>query len=299
MTQAPPAKRPVLRFAPSPNGHLHLGHALSALLNLEMARKCGGTMLLRIEDIDRVRCTPKLEKQMLEDLEWIGFEWDSTPRRQSEHFAEYRERLDQLEKLNLLYPSFATRAQLRELSTADNAAQPWPRDPDGAPFNPASEKVMDAQERHQRIGRGDDFALRLDLQKALHSIRDDLVWSETGPGPDAQPRTITANPAAWGDFVIARKDTPTSYHLSCVHDDERQGITTIVRGQDLFHPTSVHRLLQELLGLPAPQYFHHKLVLDAEGKKLSKSRASTAIRHLRESGTTPAQLRQMIGLDMP
>ncbi len=299
MTQEQAASHPIFRFAPSPNGLLHLGHALSALLNLEMARKSGGLMLLRIEDIDRVRCTTRLENMMLEDLEWIGFEWDSAPRRQSEHFGEYRERLDQLEKAGLLYPSFATRAQLRQLSLISNDGALWPRDPDGSPFNPSSEKGIGLAERKLRILQGEDFSLRLDTGKAVAAAGKALFWLETGQNRALPAKVVTANPAAWGDVILARKDTPASYHLACVHDDAQQGITHVVRGLDLFHATSVHRLLQELFALPVPTYHHHRLVLAQDGRKLSKSRSDTALRHLREAGVSVDEIRQMLGLDPP
>jgi glutamyl-Q tRNA(Asp) synthetase len=290
----PDQQRPVFRFAPSPNGRLHLGHALSALLNLKMARESGGRMLLRIEDIDRVRCTPKLEAMMLEDLEWIGFEWDEPPRRQSEHFDEYKAALDELRERELVYPAFLSRSAVKAL-TAANAA--WPADPDGAPLYPHVERALSHGERDKRIAAGEDFALRLDMDKALEAAPGLLEWSESGSGPDLETGNIVARPGKWGDVILGRKDTPASYHLACVMDDALQGVTHVVRGTDLFHATSVHRLLQALLRLPAPLYHHHRLILGSDGRKLSKSRAGTALGALRESGSTPADIRRLIGLE--
>lgn len=293
MTQVQSAKRPVFRFAPSPNGRLHLGHALSALLNLKMAREAGGVMLLRIEDIDRVRCTPKLEALMLADLEWIGFEWDAPPRRQSEHFDEYRAALDGLEERALVYPAFMSRGQIK----AHAAAHPhWPKDPEGAPLYPGNERGLTRVEQQGRMAGAEDFARRLDMSRAIAETGRDLRWEETGNGPDGETGTQIADPSAWGDVMLGRKEVPASYHLSCVLDDALQGVTHVVRGADLFHATSVHCLLQELLVLPRPVYHHHRLVLGPDGRKLSKSRADTALGHLREAGATPQDVRRMIGL---
>jgi glutamyl-Q tRNA(Asp) synthetase len=291
MTQA--NECPVFRFAPSPNGRLHLGHALSALLNLKMARESGGRMLLRIEDIDRVRCTPRLEAMMLDDLRWIGFEWDEPPRRQSEHFEEYRAALDDLRRRGLVYPAFLSRSAIKALTAVDPA---WPADPDGAPHYPLTERALSAHERDARIAAGEDFALRLFMDRAMEAATQPLQWAESGRGPDGETGDVPARPRQWGDVILGRKDTPASYHLACVLDDALQGVTHVVRGTDLFHATSVHRLLQVLLGLPAPQYHHHRLVLGSDGRKLSKSRADTALGSLREGGATPADIRAMIGL---
>ncbi|HWK94154.1 MAG TPA: tRNA glutamyl-Q(34) synthetase GluQRS [Pseudolabrys sp.] len=282
---------PVFRFAPSPNGYLHLGHALSALLNAEAARAAGGRMLLRIEDIDGARCRPEYEAAIDEDLAWLGVTWEQPVRRQSEHFADYRAALARLEAMGLIYPSFESRAEIASLVAA---REPWPRDPDGAPLYPGAAKLMPAHERARRIGAGEPYALRLDMQKALAQVTGKLTWSESGDGATGD---IAADPAAWGDVVLARKDTPASYHLAVVVDDALQGVTDIVRGLDLFHATSVHRLLQSLLGLPAPRYRHHRLILDADGRKLSKSTAATALRELRAQGLTPSDIRRRVGLD--
>jgi glutamyl-Q tRNA(Asp) synthetase len=294
MKQAPNAKAPVFRFAPSPNGLLHLGHAYSALLNLKLARASGGRMLLRIEDIDEVRCTRELEARMLQDLEWLGFEWDEPPRRQSEHFDIYAAALDRLRQQGLIYPSFVTRSQLRALSNLGLDGRPWPSDPDGAPFNPAEERRLGEGEQHRRMAGGEDHALRLMMAEAFAKTGGNIAWSETGGG---RAETIAADPLAWGDVVLARKDAPASYHLACVCDDGLQGVTHVVRGMDLFLQTAIHRLLQELLGVAVPTYHHHRLILAEDGRKLSKSRNDTSVRSLRENGVSPSEIRRAIGLE--
>lgn len=291
---------PVFRFAPSPNGYLHLGHALSALLNAEMARAAGGRLLLRIEDIDATRCRPEYEAAIYEDLTWLGITWETPVRRQSEHYDDYRGALAKLQAMGLVYPSFESRAEIAALVAARETqsafTSPWPRDPDGAPLYPGTAKAMPAAERTRRIASGAPYALRLDMAAAL-AHAGALTWQETGGGPAGETGTIAANPAVWGDVVLARKDTPTSYHLAVVTDDAAQGVTDVVRGCDLFHATAVHRLLQTLLGLPAPRYHHHRLILDDAGGKLSKSTQATALRELRAQGVTPADIRRRVGLD--
>jgi glutamyl-Q tRNA(Asp) synthetase len=287
---------PVFRFAPSPNGYLHLGHALSALLNADMARAKGGRLLLRIEDIDAVRCRSEYETAIHEDLAWLGVEGEKPVWRQSEHSDDYRAALIQLESMGLIYPSFESRAEIARLVAGHEADGPWPRDPDGAPHYPGDAKNVSSTERKRRMDAGELYALRLDMHAAL-ARAGSLSWVETGAGPAGDTGVVTADPAAWGDLVLARKETPTSYHLAVVLDDAAQGITDIVRGCDLFYATAVHRLLQSLLGLPQPCYHHHRLVLDAEGKKLSKSTQATGLRELRAGGATPADIRQLVGLD--
>ena len=286
---------PVFRFAPSPNGHLHLGHALSALLNADMAKAAGGRLLLRIEDIDETRCRPDYEAGIYEDLAWLGIAWEQPVRRQSEHYGDYRAALARLEMQGLIYPSFESRAEVAALVAARDAKSPWPRDPDGAPLYPGNAKTMLAAERQKLMSSGQPYALRLDMQAAL-TRSGSLTWTETGAGPLGETGVISADPAAWGDVVLARKETPTSYHLAVVVDDAAQDVTDVARGRDLFHATSVHRLLQALLGLPAPRYHHHRLVLDADGKKLSKSTAATGLRELRAKGVSPAETRRLVGL---
>jgi glutamyl-Q tRNA(Asp) synthetase len=287
---------PVFRFAPSPNGFLHLGHALSALLNADMARAAGGRLLLRIEDIDATRCRPEYETAIYEDLTWLGLRWEEPVRRQSEHYGDYRAALMKLEAMGLVYPSFESRTDIARLLAGREQQGSWLRDPDGAPLYPGRAKAMPAGERTRRMASGEPYALRLDMPAALARVGS-LTWTETGAGPAGETGAIAADPAAWGDVILARKDTPTSYHLAVVVDDAAQAITDVVRGRDLFHATSVHRLLQTLLGLPQPRYHHHRLILDADGKKLSKSTSATGLRELRARGLKPADIRRLVGLD--
>jgi glutamyl-Q tRNA(Asp) synthetase len=283
---------PVFRFAPSPNGYLHLGHALSALLNFDHARRTGGRLLLRIEDIDATRCRPEFEAAVYEDLGWLGITWEIPVRRQSEHLAEYHQTVEKLIAQGLVYPSFESRAEIARLVTEREANAPWPRDPDGAPLYPGTAKLLKPDERARLLASGVPYALRLDMAAACARIGD-LGWIEQGEGPGG---VVAARPQDWGDVILARKETPTSYHLSVVIDDALQGVTDVVRGRDLFWSTSVHRLLQRLLGLPQPAYRHHRLVLDSEGRKLAKSTAATALRELRAGGATPADIRRLVGL---
>jgi glutamyl-Q tRNA(Asp) synthetase len=285
---------PVFRFAPSPNGYLHLGHALSALVNFDMARAAGGRLLLRIEDIDETRCRPEYEQAILEDLTWLGIEWERPVRRQSRHLDDYRAALANLEQQGLLYPSFESRAEIAALVAERDQAGAWPRDPDGAPLYPGNAKSLSLDQRKHRIEAGDRYALRLDMAAAI-ARAGAIAWMETGQGSSGETGPVPASPAAWGDVILARKETPTSYHLSVVVDDALQGVTHVVRGQDLYFATGVHRLLQALLGLPVPTYHHHRLLLDADGKKLSKSTRSTGLRELRAQGTTPAEIHRMVG----
>jgi len=286
---------PVFRFAPSPNGYLHLGHAFSALINHDMASAAGGRLLLRIEDIDAARCRPQFEAAIFEDLGWLGVTWEANVWRQSEHLETYRAALERLEAQGLIYPSFESRAEIVRLVAEREQEAPWPRDPDGAPLYPGDAKHLARAECDKRIASGAPFTLRLDMQRALTQAGA-LEWQETGRGPAGETGTIAAAPQAWGDVVLARKETPTSYHLAVVVDDALQGITHVVRGEDLFRSTSVHRLLQVLLGLPAPTYHHHSLILDAAGNKLSKSTQATGLRELRAQGVTPGELRKLVGL---
>jgi glutamyl-Q tRNA(Asp) synthetase len=283
----------VFRFAPSPNGYLHLGHALSALRNFDLARAAGGRFLLRIEDIDAARCRPDYEQAIYDDLAWLGITWEQPVRRQSAHFDEYGAALARLDAMGLVYPSFESRGEIARLVAARETHAPWPRDPDGAPLYPGDARALAPSERRRRMEAGDPYALRLDMAAAI-ARTGALSWGETGA--ESEAGSVAAAPQMWGDVVLARKETPTSYHLAVVVDDARQGVTHVVRGQDLFWSTSVHRVLQALLDLPAPSYHHHRLILDAEGKKLSKSTRATALRALRESGATAADIRRMVGL---
>jgi glutamyl-Q tRNA(Asp) synthetase len=236
---------------------------------------------LRIEDIDRDRCRPDYEQAIYDDLGWLGVRWERPVRRQSDHLADYRAALDRLAQQGLVYPSFESRAEIAQAARG--------RDPDGAPLYSGAAKALPAVERERRISAGEPYALRLDMDTAIARVGS-LTWDESG-------NKVAANPAAWGDVVLARKDVATSYHLSVVVDDALQGVTHVVRGRDLYDSTGVHRLLQALLGLPAPAYHHHRLVLDADGRKLSKSTRATGLRELRAGGKTPADIRAMIGLD--
>ncbi|CAL80110.1 putative Glutamyl-tRNA synthetase, class Ic [Bradyrhizobium sp. ORS 278] len=286
---------PVFRFAPSPNGYLHLGHAYSALLNVQRARETGGRLLLRIEDIDPTRCRPEYEQAITEDLAWLGIAWEQPVRRQSLHLAAYGAALERLQDMGLVYPSFESRAEIARLVAQRGVEGNWPQDPDGAPLYPGAAKAMSATRRAELMSSGLPYALRLDMEAAVVRAGG-LSWVEVGCGPNGESGTIEATPAVWGDVILARKETPTSYHLSVVVDDALQGVTEVVRGQDLFHATSVHRLLQVLLGLPAPAYRHHQLIRDDMGHKLSKSTQATALRTLRAEGVSPAEIRHRIGL---
>lgn len=297
------ADTPIFRFAPSPNGELHLGHAYSALLNAKMARRRDGRLLLRIEDIDTTRCTPQFEEGIYRDLEWLGVEWDTPVRRQSRHFDDYADALQRLTRDGLVYPAFMSRGEIRGWIAERDGAD-WPRDPDGAPHYPPLEKALSPKERARRIESGAPYAWRLDMQQALDAAGAGLAWHELTAGDDAagvapvnETKAVAASPSRWGDVVLARKETPTSYHLSVVVDDALQGVTHVVRGLDLYEATSVHRLLQRLLGLPAPTYHHHRLILDPDGRKLSKSARDTGLRQLREAGMTPGDIRRLVGFE--
>ncbi|MGN8171056.1 tRNA glutamyl-Q(34) synthetase GluQRS [Agrobacterium sp. 22117] len=291
---SPIRQNPVFRFAPSPNGPLHLGHALSAFLNHEMAVAQGGLFLLRIEDIDLTRCTPAFEQGIYQDLRWLGLTWEEPVRRQSEHFLEYRAALDRLIEMGLVYPAFMSRGEIKAfVSEYESAGRSWPRDPDGAPLYPPLDKERGPQEVKALLASGAKHAWRLNMDRALAQLSDPLVWLELGQGREI---SIKADPAAWGDVVLSRSDAPSSYHLSVVIDDALQGVTKVVRGLDLFHATSVHRLLQALLDLPVPEYHHHRLILGPDGRKLSKSEGSTGLAVLRDAGCTLLDIRRFVGL---
>jgi glutamyl-Q tRNA(Asp) synthetase len=286
---------PVFRFAPSPNGYLHLGHAFSAMLNADLTRESGGRFLLRIEDIDPTRCRAEFEDAIDQDLAWLGLTWEKPVRRQSAHFADYRDALEKLTALGLVYPAFESRAEIAHLIKQNEAEAPWPRDPDGTPLYPGTARALPPDERERLLRSGVPYALRLDMAAAC-ARSGELSWRECGEGPQGETGTVAARPEAWGDVIIARKETPTSYHLAVVVDDGLQGVTEVVRGQDLFWSTSVHRLLQQLLGLPPPVYRHHRLIRDAAGQKLSKSTEATGLRELRTGGATPAEIRRRVDL---
>ena len=286
-------RTPVLRFAPSPNGLLHLGHAYSALLNSDLARRMGGRLLLRIEDIDLARSQPRYVEAIFEEVRWLGLSWEEPVRRQSEHFADYQVAAAKLESMGLLYPCFASRTGI------EAAAGPAPKtDPDGALLYPGLWRGADHAEVDRRRQSGEPFALRLDLARALEIIGKPLVWSRFDPSAPSRLRQHQADPIRWGDAVIVRKETPTSYHLSVVVDDALQGVSHVVRGADLEAATGLHRLLQALLGLPQPVYHHHGLVSDPHGRKLSKSLGDTSLAQLRRDGATPQDVRRLVGLEI-
>jgi glutamyl-Q tRNA(Asp) synthetase len=298
MASTPPESRePVLRFAPSPNGRLHLGHALSALTNEALALRFGGRLLLRIEDIDLARCRPDFVAAIMADLDWLGIRFERPVRHQSQHFDDYRHALGVLSARGLVYPCFCSRQDIRRDVAAWQAAsgQPWPVDPDGAPLYLGRCRAISPAEARDRIAAGEPHVLRLDLQAALASAGDGLGYRMfDGEGHEFG---IPVDPARWGDIVLARKEVPTSYHLSVVVDDALQGVTHVVRGQDLDAATDIHVLLQRLLGLPTPRYHFHPLLLDEDGRKLAKSRASTSLDELRAAGATPSDIRRRLGFD--
>jgi glutamyl-Q tRNA(Asp) synthetase len=284
------AKR-VFRFAPSPNGYLHLGHAFSALLNHEMALASNGAFLLRIEDIDKERCRPEFERAIYDDLRWLGLDWEVPVRQQSQHFDDYADALQRLERRGLLYPCFCSRSDVMHAVT-DHLD--WPRDPDGSPLYPGTCKHLPLTERRRRLSEGRPAAYRLDLDAALVEVDRTIGWREYGSG--AEGREVDAEPELWGDAVLARKDVPASYHIAVVVDDALQSVTNIVRGEDLFMATSLHRLLQVLLDLPTPSYHHHELLRDQAGRKLSKSLRAKSLRALRQEGLTPVRVKQQLGV---
>ena len=283
------------RFAPSPNGELHLGHAYSALLNQKMAAQAGGRLLLRIEDIDVTRCPPEFEAGIFRDLEWLGLSWEQPVRRQSEHFAEYGAVLDRLIAEELVYPAFMSRGEIRAF-IAETGRRDWPRDPDGVPLYPPLDKALPVKERKRRIADNMPFAWRLDVEAAMARVTAGLSWTEFADETMSATRTVEAQPRDWGDVIVARRDVPTSYHLAVVLDDALQGASHVVRGLDLYSATGVQRLLQDLLGLPQPRYFHHRLILGPDGRKLSKSFKDTGLAALREAGMSPRDVERLVGL---
>ncbi len=266
------------RFAPSPTGRLHLGHARSALFAQD--RTEGGRFLLRIEDIDTGRCRPEYEQAIYEDLHWLGLCWEDPVRRQSDHFAEYREALDRLENLTVLYPCFCTRKDIGEAPSA-------PHGPDGAIY-PGTCRDLSRTEKESRMASGKPYALRLDTAKALRTVSGPLRWHDRARGWQE------ARPEIFGDVVLARKDTPASYHLCVALDDHLQGITLVTRGADLFEATHLHRLLQALLDCNVPEYHHHPLLLDEHGHRFAKRNSSVTLAHLRDKGVTAEQIRQQV-----
>lgn len=268
------------RFAPSPTGPLHLGHVHAALAAAGPARDSGGSYLVRLEDLDATRCTAEHADRLLDDLAWLGLNAPLPPRRQSEHLADYATSLGRLAAAELLYPCFCSRAEvLREAAQSGHA----PHTPDGGLRYPGTCRDLPAEERARRIGQGTPHVLRLRMGQAIQRAGP-LSYEERG----LDPGRITCDPARFGDVVLARRDLPASYHLAVVHDDALQGVTLVTRGVDLAPATHLHRLLQALLGLPAPAYAHHRLLLDAAGRRLAKRDGAASVATLRKAGLTPA-----------
>lgn len=272
----------ITRFAPSPSGLLHAGHAYSALFAEQAAQRDDGRLLLRIEDIDFTRCKAEYEQAIYEDLAWLGLEWEKPVRRQSEHLDEYAAAIENLRQRGLVYPCFCTRKDiLAEIEQAGAA----PHGP-GELLYPGICRELSDDERESRIENGEEFALRLDLEKALEKTAgEELIWHDRKKGQQkAQPELL-------GDAVLARKDIRTSYHLAVVLDDALQEISLVTRGDDLFEATHLHRLLQALLGLPVPAYEHHSLIKDPEGTRMAKRKQSPSLRDLRNEGQSAEDLR--------
>ncbi len=281
------------RFAPSPTGALHLGHAFAALLAHSAARNTGGQFLLRMEDLDEGRCNACYEAAILEDLEWLGVAWDGSVRRQSERMNHYRQALEALTNQGLVYPCFCTRGDIaREIEAMASA----PQGPDG-PLYPGTCRALSPEERRARQATGPTPALRLDIARAVGALHAaELRFEETGQGPAGESGLIVVQPAVLGDVVLGRKDLGVSYHLAVVVDDADQAVSLVTRGEDLFAATHVQRLLQSLLGLPVPRYRHHALIRDAEGRRLAKRDSKRTLAALRGSGATPGDIRRQLGL---
>jgi glutamyl-Q tRNA(Asp) synthetase len=278
----------ITRFAPSPTGLLHLGHAHSALVGWTRARRESGRFLLRIDDIDTTRCRREWEVAILEDLAWLGLDWETPVRRQSEHFDDYRAALTRLRAMDLLYPCFCTRQEIAaEIAGAAGAPHLAPHGPDG-PLYPGTCRRLSDRERDARCASGIPYALRLDMGAAT-ARAGELSWRDERTGAQR------AQPELFGDVVLARKETPASYHLAVVVDDHLQGVSLVTRGEDLFAATHVHRLLQALLEIPPPVWHHHALIADEQGRRLAKRNDAQAIRTYRERGRSPEEIRALAG----
>lgn len=274
----------VTRFAPSPTGALHLGHAAAAASAFDAARDGGGRFLLRIEDIDAARCRTAFVEGIEADLRWLGLPWDGAMRMQSRHMDDYAAALAVLEGEGLLYPCFCTRGDIaREVAASGHA----PHGPDGAALYPGTCRALDAAERRARMAGGQPYARRLDMAEAVRRAGA-LSWWERGEG------LVAARPEAWGDVVLGRKDVPASYHLCVTHDDALQGVTLVTRGRDLRDATSVHRVLQALLGWPAPEYRHHALLCGPDGRRLAKRDGAATLAAMRDSGVTAAEVLRLV-----
>ena len=275
----------VTRFAPSPTGRLHRGHAFSALTAHAAARAAQGRFLLRIEDIDATRCRPEYEAAILEDLAWLDLTWEQPVRRQSEHLADYQAALERLAARGLLYRCFRTRREIAQAiaSAPHGAMETWRGGP------------VPADEEDRRLAAGETFAWRLHLDAALRALEAPLTFREEGAGPNGETGLITARPELGGDVVLARKGVGVAYHLAVTVDDALQGVTHVIRGQDLFEATHVQRLLQALLGLPEPVYRHHRLLTGPDGKRYAKRDRAQTLAELRAAGVTPQDLRAEMG----
>lgn len=283
----------VTRFAPSPTGLLHLGHALSARAGFDAARNANGRFLLRIEDIDTTRCRREFETALVEDLHFLGLRWDGLVRRQSEHLAFYAEHLERLSARGLLYPCFCSRADIAaEIAQAGGAPHdlPLPGAATNGPIYPGTCRKRSADDREQRIAAGQGYALRLDVARALQEVAEPLYFH------DATHGKVRADPLRLGDVVLGRKEIRTSYHLAVTLDDHLQGVTLVTRGEDLFEATHIHRLLQALFTLPTPDYAHHTLLQAPDGSRLAKRRGAPSLRSLREAGHSAAEIWAMAGL---
>jgi glutamyl-Q tRNA(Asp) synthetase len=280
------------RFAPSPTGLLHLGHAYAALFAAEIARASGGRFLVRLEDTDRVRSKPSFEAEILEDLRWLGLSWEEPVWRQSARAGAYLEALERLTQAGLVYPCFCTR---KDIAAEVAQAAAAPQGPDGPLYAGTCRALGDA-ERRARMDASAPFAWRLDVARAARVAGDGLSFEETGAGPQGESGVISLEPGTYGDVVLARKDGVISYHLAVVVDDAAQGVTLVTRGNDLFASAHVHRLLQALLGLPVPRYRHHRLITDVSGKRLAKRDDATSLKALRAEGWTPEGIRARLGL---
>jgi glutamyl-Q tRNA(Asp) synthetase len=279
----------ITRFAPSPSGDLHLGHAYSVKLNYDYAMQNDGTFILRMEDIDHLRCTSHYEKSIIDDLTWLGVKWPLPVRRQSEHFSDYHKALEKLRGLGLLYPCFCTRKDIRdEVNESIRAPHFKPaQGPEGLLY-PGICRDLSQAERDSKIKEGIPHALRLDMKLALTKINQPLYWTDLKTG------TQKADPSLLGDVVLARKDFPTSYHLSVVVDDHLQKITHVIRGEDLYYASHLQRLLQDILGFDTPLYNHHALLTTKDGARLAKRDKSITIKSIIKSGLQPNEIDTLI-----
>ncbi len=286
-------KTQTTRFAPSPTGALHLGHAYAALVAQAAAGE-GGRFLVRLEDTDASRVRAEYEQGIYDDLKWLGLSWKEPIMRQSERAQAYVEALDKLRAQDLIYPCFCTRKEIEaEFRASLSAPHHNKMGPDG-PLYPGTCKHLRPEEAVRRIAAKEPHALRLHMDRAMGTVSDNLTFRECGAGPNGESGIITAMPSVFGDAILARKDAPASYHLAVVVDDAAQGITLVPRGNDLFPSTHLHRLLQALLGLPAPDYLHHELIVDEDGKRLAKRHDALSLATLRADGKTPEDIKKML-----